>query len=117
MAFFHTLGEDGLEEITDGRKASYSVVFEASFPGSLAGKVKKIGGGAGLVFLRNIEMGEERTFKAGFCSYKFEGIPREIVEWGETRYEKQYLKIEILPGEIFCYVRIKEGRCDYLETV
>jgi hypothetical protein len=29
MAFFHTLGEDGLEEITNGKKASYNIVFEA----------------------------------------------------------------------------------------
>ena len=117
MPFFHTLGNDGLAEITDGKKASYSVVFEIFCPGSLAGKMEKIGDCAGSILLEKIKMGKERIFKAGFCSYKFNGIPREIVEWGEKGYEKKYLKIEIARGRLYCYVRIKEDRCDYLETV
>ncbi|MDD5290739.1 MAG: hypothetical protein PHZ04_01355 [Patescibacteria group bacterium] len=117
MAFFHTLGDDGLAEITDGKMASYSVVFEALRLESLASKVEKIGDCAGFVFLRDVEMGKEQTFKAGFCSYKSSGTPCRIVRWGEKGYKKRYLKIEIMPGKIYCYVRVKKGKCDYLETV
>jgi len=120
MPFFHTLGDYGLAEITDGKMASYSVVFKAPCLESLVGgmeRVKKIGDCAGSILLAEIEMGKEQVFKAGFCSFKFKGIPRRIVEWGEKGYKKRYLKIVIVRGKIFCYVRIKEDRCDYLEIV
>jgi len=118
MLFFHTLGDKGLEEITDKKMASYSVVFAASSLESLVLVVEKIGDGAGSVLFKKIKMGRKQTFKAGFYSYKFSGVPREIIEWGEEGYKKRYLKIAIAKEEIFCFVRIvgiKEEKCDYLK--
>jgi len=118
VAFFHTLGDDGLGEITNGKMASYSIFFEAPDSSALEENIENIGGVfAGETPFTKTDIGKEQVFKAGFHPFKFRGISCVIVKWGEKGYERQYLKIEIVPGEIYCYVRIREDKCDYLEIV